>query len=45
VRWLDAPLCEAGGNAPDFLDRPVNELWGIRVSLIRVFWGGGWFAL
>lgn len=42
--WLDAALRAADGNASDFLDRPADEVWRVRVSLRRVFWGGGALA-
>src|SRR4029450_10707157 len=42
--WPDAPLREAHGNAPDFLDRPADEARRARARLIRVFGGGGALA-
>lgn len=41
--WLDASLRETDGDATDLLNRPADEVWRVRVSLI-VFWGGGVFA-
>src|SRR3954453_15064464 len=44
VGWVDAPLFEAYGDATDFLGGPADEIRGIRVNWISVFWGGGALA-
>src|SRR3954465_6490761 len=41
---LEALLREADGDVANLLDRPTDEVRRIRVSLIRVFWGGDAFA-
>ena len=44
MRWLDASQGKTGCDAADFLDRPSDEVWRLRVRLIRVFGGGGALA-
>ena len=45
VSAWNASLCEPGGNASDFLNRPSDQWWrAILAGLRRVFLGVGVFA-
>jgi hypothetical protein len=44
VGGIDAPLRQTLGYAPDFLERPADEIGRFLSAPRSVFWGAGWFA-